>query len=236
MQISETVIPGRCRRVRPNAGPMTGSASNLETMETWIASAAAKPRIPDGFSQHGVELALGEFLGLRRCYLARHLLCHRAGTGSQRRHSLRYRPYPGFCCRRLVTTFQAQTSQLRTDRVTAISEAARDLLGALSYGPEFFEQRYVFRIPTHGRYYTPIAGDRLVVAHASSAALARRAAAEQPASLRAQAKQSRLCGLLRRRACHRARIRMARWLLAKTRSQEMPRNVRARKRYGRLCR
>src|SRR5438876_417758 len=30
---------------------------------------------------------------------------------------------------------------------------ARDLRGALSYGPESFEQRYVFRIPTHGRYY-----------------------------------------------------------------------------------
>jgi hypothetical protein len=30
---------------------------------------------------------------------------------------------------------------------------ARDLRGTLSYGPEFFEQRYVFRIPTHGRYY-----------------------------------------------------------------------------------
>jgi hypothetical protein len=31
-----------------------------------------------------------------------------------------------------------------------IPETARDLRGALSYGPEFFEQCYVFRIPTHG--------------------------------------------------------------------------------------
>ena len=33
--------------------------------------------------------------------------------------------------------------------------------GALSYGPEFFEQRYVFRIPTHERYYTPTDSYRL---------------------------------------------------------------------------
>src|SRR6266851_5139928 len=36
-------------------------------------------------------------------------------------------------------------------RVTATPETARDLRGALSDGPEFFEQCYVFRIPTHGR-------------------------------------------------------------------------------------
>src|SRR4029077_10570311 len=42
-------------------------------------------------------------------------------------------------------------------------ETARDLRGALSYGPEVFEQRYVFRIPTHGRYYTPTASYRLFV-------------------------------------------------------------------------
>jgi hypothetical protein len=29
-QISETVIPGRCQRVRPKAGTMTGSISNLD--------------------------------------------------------------------------------------------------------------------------------------------------------------------------------------------------------------
>src|SRR5258705_9426730 len=37
-----------------------------------------------------------------------------------------------------------------------------DLRGALSYGPEFFEQCYVFRIPTHRRCYTPTANYRLV--------------------------------------------------------------------------
>jgi hypothetical protein len=40
---------------------------------------------------------------------------------------------------------------------------ARDLPSALSYGPEFFEQRYVFRIPTHGRYYTPTDSYRLFI-------------------------------------------------------------------------
>jgi len=41
----------------------------------------------------------------------------------------------------------------RRPRYTATPDTARDLRGALSYGPEFFEQRYVFRIPTHARYY-----------------------------------------------------------------------------------
>jgi hypothetical protein len=62
-----------------------------------------------------------------------------------------------------VTTLQVQTSQLGADRVTAIPETTRDLRGALSYGPEFFEQCYVFRIPTHGRYYTPTIKYWLVV-------------------------------------------------------------------------
>jgi hypothetical protein len=34
--------------------------------------------------------------------------------------------------------------------------------GALSHGPGFFEECYVFRIPTHGRYYTPTTNYRLV--------------------------------------------------------------------------
>jgi hypothetical protein len=38
----------------------------------------------------------------------------------------------------------------------------RDLRRALSFGPSLFEQCYVFRIPTHGRHYTPTANDRLV--------------------------------------------------------------------------
>src|ERR1700682_5389184 len=111
-------------------------------------------RIPDRFSQHGVKLALAEFLRLPPYCLPRHLLCHRAGTGGQqRRPSPRERPYLGFCCWRLLSTLQAQTSQPAADRVTATPETARDLRGTLSYGPEFFEPRYVFRIPTHGRYY-----------------------------------------------------------------------------------
>jgi hypothetical protein len=41
-------------------------------------------RIPDRFSKHGVKLALGEFLRLRHCWLARgHHLIHRAGTSGQ---------------------------------------------------------------------------------------------------------------------------------------------------------
>ena len=61
-----------------------------------------------------------------------------------------------------MTTLQTQTSQLGADRVTAAPETVRDLRRALSFGPEFFEQCYVFRIPTHGRYYTPTANYRLV--------------------------------------------------------------------------
>jgi hypothetical protein len=37
-----------------------------------------------------------------------------------------------------------------------------DLRGAPPRGPEFFEQCYVFRIATHGRYYTPAANYMLV--------------------------------------------------------------------------
>jgi hypothetical protein len=121
-------------------------------------------RIPDRFSQHGIKLALGEFPRPLHYCLPRHHLCRWVGTGSQqRRSSLRHRPYLGFCCWRLVTTLQVQTSQLGADRVTAIPETTRYLRGALSYGPEFFEQCYVFRIPTHGRYYTPTIKYWLVV-------------------------------------------------------------------------
>jgi hypothetical protein len=88
--------------------------------------------IPDRFSQHGVKLALTEFLRLPAYGLPRHLLCHRAGTGGQRRPSLPDRPYLGFCCWRLVAALHAQTSQPAADRVTATPETARDLLGALS--------------------------------------------------------------------------------------------------------
>jgi hypothetical protein len=38
-----------------------------------------------------------------------------------------------------VTTLQAQTNETAADRVTATSETARDLPGALSRGPEFSE-------------------------------------------------------------------------------------------------
>ena len=125
-------------------------------------------RIPDRFSQHGVELTLCEFLRLPYYCLPRHHLCHRAGTGSQQhRSSLRRGPYLGFCCWRLMTTLQVQTRQLGADRVTAIPEATCDLRGALSYCPKFFEQCYVFRIPTHGKYYTPTPNYKLVTIEAS---------------------------------------------------------------------
>jgi hypothetical protein len=52
-----------------------------------------------------------------------------------------------------VTALQAQTSKPAADRVTATAETARDLRGALSRSPEFFKQRYVLRIKTHGRHY-----------------------------------------------------------------------------------
>src|SRR5258708_19351209 len=56
-------------------------------------------RIPDRFSQHGVKLALVEFLRLSHYWLARgHYPIHRAGTGRQQCWlSLRRRPYLGFC-------------------------------------------------------------------------------------------------------------------------------------------
>ena len=69
-------------------------------------------RVSNSVSQHSVKLALAEFLGLSSNCLPGHLLCLRVGTGGQqRRPSLRDRHYLGFCCWRLVTTLQAQTSQ-----------------------------------------------------------------------------------------------------------------------------
>ena len=97
----------------------SGTAGNKETIRKnevrrqRCNDVAVSPlaRIPDRFSQHGVKLALAEFLRLLPYCLPRYLLCHRAGTGGQqRRPSLRHRPYPGFCCWRLVTTLQAQAS------------------------------------------------------------------------------------------------------------------------------
>jgi hypothetical protein len=120
------------------------------------ASSRQSRRISSGLSQHCFQLRLGDLPRLPHSWLARRRYpIHRAGTGGQQRWlPLRHRPYLGFCGWRLVTALQAQTSQLGADRVTAIPETTRDLRGALSYGPEFFEQCYVFRIPTHGRYYT----------------------------------------------------------------------------------
>ncbi len=118
------------------------------------ASSRQSRRVSCGLNQHCFQLRLGEFLRLPHSWLARrHYPIHRAGTGRQQRWlPLRHRPYLGFCGWRLVSALQAQTSWLGADRVTAASETARDLRGALSGGPQFFEQCYVFRIPTHGRY------------------------------------------------------------------------------------
>ena len=69
-------------------------------------------RIPDRFSQHGVKLALGELLRLP-CLLAcaRHLLIHRAAQAANNAGlGFGTDTYLGFCCWRLVTALQAQTS------------------------------------------------------------------------------------------------------------------------------
>jgi hypothetical protein len=62
-----------------------------------------------------------------------------------------------------VTTFQAQTSQLGADCVAATSDTTRDLCCALPHSPELFEECQIFRIPAHGRYYTPTVTYRPVV-------------------------------------------------------------------------
>jgi hypothetical protein len=54
-----------------------------------------------------------------------------------------------------MPALQRQAKQFGADRVTAIAENARDLRSVLTCRPEFFEQCYVFRIPTHATYYTP---------------------------------------------------------------------------------
>jgi hypothetical protein len=133
-------------------------------------------RIAHSFRQHRVKLVLGEFLGLRRYWLARrHHLIHRAATGSQlRRLSLRHRhqgllksltrlrEYLGFGCWRLVTALQTNALQLGAHGVAAVAQPGRDLPGTVATGPKLFEQPYVFLIPTHEGPYTPTATYRLV--------------------------------------------------------------------------
>ena len=51
-----------------------------------------------------------------------------------------------------MTPLVAQALQLGADGVAAVAKPTCDLTGTVARGPEFFEQCYVFRIPTHGRY------------------------------------------------------------------------------------
>jgi hypothetical protein len=77
-----------------------------------VCFASPLARIPDRFSKHGVKLALGEFLGLPRYWLAcGHHLIRRASTGGQQRcSSLRHRHDLWVSGRWLVIALQAQTS------------------------------------------------------------------------------------------------------------------------------
>ena len=63
-----------------------------------------------------------------------------------------------------MTPLVPQAFQLGADGVTAVTEPACDLTGAVAFGPELFEQCYVVRIPTHGDDYTPDVGKKRVIA------------------------------------------------------------------------
>jgi hypothetical protein len=101
----------RCRSNVCSEGD--GAEQAVETAPNYRACFGSPlARIPDRFGKHGVKLALGEFLGLRHCRLARgrHLI-HRTGTSGQlhwssppHRHDL----WVG--SRWLATALQAQTS------------------------------------------------------------------------------------------------------------------------------
>ena len=118
-------------------------------------------RVSDSVSQHSVKLALAEFLGclptvFRDTFLA-------AGWAQAANNAgLRFETALSWVLLLAACDHASGPNDLAAaDRITATPETARDLPGALSYGPEFFEQRYVFRIPTHGRYYTPTDSYRL---------------------------------------------------------------------------
>ena len=148
----KTVVVDRAQRVIASASRPLRTASPRPGLEVCRDQPLA--RILDRLSQHGVKLALAEFIRLLPVQWFRYLLFHRAGTGGrQRQPSLRDWSYSGLCCWRPVTTLQAQSTQPPANCVTATSECARDLCGAVSQCPEFFEQRYVSLIPSHGRYY-----------------------------------------------------------------------------------
>lgn len=112
--------------------------------------------VSDRLSQNGIELLLAEFLGLLPLRsVPRYLPCDWTGTGCRRyRPRLWGRSYLGPCCGRLAAALQAQTGQHAADRVTTAPETARDLRCALSRGPEPIEERYVLRIPAHGKDYS----------------------------------------------------------------------------------
>src|ERR1019366_3468743 len=112
---------------------------------------------------HIIQELFGQTLRLQHYCLPRHNLCHRAGAGSQQRwSSFRHWPYLGFCCWRLMGTLQVQTVSL-AQTALRLHPRRRAICAALRpAAPEFFEQCYVFRIPTHGRCYTPTANYRLV--------------------------------------------------------------------------
>src|SRR3954467_191573 len=146
---------GRTCKPAPHAPVRSASITPILPPPPQQASA----RIPDRIGQHGVKLTLGEFSGRRRGGLRRSLVrlrhhpVHRLGAGCRRcrlscthSHDFRIGRW------RLVTALVAHAFQLGAHGVAAMAKPACDLTGAVSCSPELFEQCYVFRIPTHGRY------------------------------------------------------------------------------------
>src|SRR6185312_4662972 len=120
-----------------------------------LAAPQDSARIPDRIGQHGVKLTLGELPGLLRDRLGlglRHHPVHRTlASRRERWSSRRHRHDPRVGRRWLVTPLVAHALQLGAHCVAAMAQSTCDLTGTVARGPEFFEQCYVFRIPTHGR-------------------------------------------------------------------------------------
>src|SRR5205823_9640771 len=150
---SSMPFPHMAKRL-PGYAPVR-SASIIPILSTGRQQESA--RIPDRTRQHGVKLTLGEFPGLLRDRLARRY--HPVhGTGACCRRRRKRRPARRHCHDLwvgrwwLVTPLVAQPLQLGAHCIAAIAQPTCDLTGTMAGGPELFEQCYVFRIPTPGRY------------------------------------------------------------------------------------
>ena len=118
-------------------------------------------RASDSVSQHSVKLALAEFLGLTPNCLPDTFF---ASGGHRRPTTPAFASRPTLSWVLLLAACDHASSPneltCRRPHYGYTRDGARSARRSV-LRPSVFEQRYVFRIPTHGRYYTPTDSYRL---------------------------------------------------------------------------